>query len=304
MKASSIVCCVDLGSLILSLFLSCITAAAQQDVCLASMGFVADRPRDRQGQFAECLEHHRRSCCERRHTENISQNLVSAKDGGLSEKCLEATRVVWCGRCDGDVGIGRLSRGNVPILCSELCEKWYGSCVDDYYAAGGSANSLLPCANESVVCSRLLDVTKDSATFCRLSGFEVFEEVGSGKGTFGFCIIVLLFLWLLVKVRAKIVASATGDVDVGVWQGTEYRCSDSDSVSEIAAAGVGRSNILAQASERRIAEQHRAETPPGESSNNWTGCTHGRSSPLSSASINVGGGYRRTVAARDEECIG
>eukprot|EP00921_Rhytidocystis_pertsovi_P014910 GHVQ01023922.1.p1 GENE.GHVQ01023922.1~~GHVQ01023922.1.p1 ORF type:complete len:269 (-),score=29.15 GHVQ01023922.1:828-1634(-) len=268
MKASSIVCCVDLGSLILSLFLSCITAAAQQDVCLASMGFVADRPRDRQGQFAECLEHHRRSCCERRHTENISQNLVSAKDGGLSEKCLEATRVVWCGRCDGDVGIGRLSRGNVPILCSELCEKWYGSCVDDYYAAGGSANSLLPCANESVVCSRLLDVTKDSATFCRLSGFEVFEEVGSGKGTFGqcydgttaafhygpaerernpktysappwhikqlrklrlwissvpsgFCIIVLLFLWLLVKVRAKIVASATGDVDVGVWQGTE-----------------------------------------------------------------------------------
>mmetsp|Transcript_52124 Transcript_52124/g.124155 ORF Transcript_52124/g.124155 Transcript_52124/m.124155 type:complete len:298 (+) Transcript_52124:89-982(+) len=149
-----------------------------QENCSAALGFNSSSgPKDRSKQDLQfCTEHHKRTCCERNHTRQVLSwyGLFSTE---RSEKCMRLSRLVGCGLCDGDVGVGMKSESNLVLLCPSLCERWFQACSDDFFASSGSGATLQPCGSSSLVCSPLHEITEDPRSFCESAGgFSVAEE--------------------------------------------------------------------------------------------------------------------------------
>nr|PIM03795.1 folate receptor family protein [Toxoplasma gondii COUG] len=153
-------------------------------VCLPSMGFLPDVPRDRRDEvFLACHEHEGNTCCQRRDTESILRRLAfyftpEAVKSDVSfppKNCASFTSAALCSKCDARVGVGKMTRKNAPLLCRSFCERWYHACENDYFAPApsGSPQALTFCYPDSVICSPLRDVARDGATFCSKLGFEV-----------------------------------------------------------------------------------------------------------------------------------
>mmetsp|Transcript_6950 Transcript_6950/g.12381 ORF Transcript_6950/g.12381 Transcript_6950/m.12381 type:complete len:296 (+) Transcript_6950:79-966(+) len=148
------------------------------EVCSAALGFNSSSgPKDRSKQDLQfCTEHHKRTCCERNHTRQVLgwYGLFSTE---RSEKCTRLSRLVGCGLCDGDVGVGLKSDANLVLLCPSLCERWFRACAEDFFASMGSGSSLVPCTSSSLVCSPLNEITEDARTFCESAGsFRVLPD--------------------------------------------------------------------------------------------------------------------------------
>ncbi|KEP67330.1 UNVERIFIED_CONTAM: hypothetical protein HHA_223800 [Hammondia hammondi] len=153
-------------------------------VCLPSMGFLPDVPRDRRDEvFLACHEHESNTCCQRRDTESILRRLAfyftpEAVKSDVSfppKNCASFTSAALCSKCDARVGFGKMTRKNAPLLCRSFCERWYHACENDYFAPApsGSPQALTVCYPDSVICSPLRDVARDGATFCSKLGFDV-----------------------------------------------------------------------------------------------------------------------------------
>ncbi|PFH35918.1 hypothetical protein BESB_055690 [Besnoitia besnoiti] len=167
---------------------------SSQGVCLPSMGFSVDIPRDRRDDvFLACHEHQGNTCCQRRDTEHVLRRLsfyygMEKVKKGFSfppRDCPSFTSAAMCARCDARVGLGKMTRRNAPLLCRSFCDTWFRACFDDYFAPApsGSPQALTVCSPDSVICSPLRDVTSDGASFCRKLGFEVAGGSSGEEGT-------------------------------------------------------------------------------------------------------------------------
>ncbi|CDJ50861.1 hypothetical protein, conserved [Eimeria brunetti] len=121
-----------------------------------------------------------RACCYPQHTELIKRRLGSLED---KRDCQKVSEDVLCAMCEPRFGTGELESRGKPILCPQLCEKWFNACKEEFVSASpsGSSSALTFCEDSSLICSRLSATVKDSVSFCRQMGFEILEEDGEGS---------------------------------------------------------------------------------------------------------------------------
>ena len=68
------------------------------------------------------------------------------------------------------------AQDNLVTLCPSFCRLWFESCADDFFAPGSAGlGSVAPCGPSALVCSPLMEITQDSAAFCKGAGFHVTE---------------------------------------------------------------------------------------------------------------------------------
>lgn len=139
-----------------------------EEQCSKSMGFnESSGPRDRSFQdLIACDEHHGRTCCERNHTAK-ARSWIMAAAGDRSQRCARMGQLALCSLCDGDVGVGAKSAGNLVLLCPSFCLRWFQACAEDFFSPSGGAGLLQPCGPGSLVCSPLKEITESSEDFCR-----------------------------------------------------------------------------------------------------------------------------------------
>eukprot|EP00929_Paragymnodinium_shiwhaense_P014152 TRINITY_DN122027_c0_g1_i1.p1 TRINITY_DN122027_c0_g1~~TRINITY_DN122027_c0_g1_i1.p1 ORF type:complete len:275 (+),score=43.17 TRINITY_DN122027_c0_g1_i1:97-921(+) len=140
------------------------------DVCSKALGFNDSLvPKDRSAQDLHfCTEHHKRTCCEKNHTQKVLGQFSSfAHD--RSARCVQMTKLALCSVCDADVGIGLKADFGNPILCPSFCTQWYQACIEDLYAPSGSGD-LSACGPNSLVCSPLGEITEEPRRFCEKAG--------------------------------------------------------------------------------------------------------------------------------------
>lgn len=146
-------------------------------ICSRALGFnESSGPKDRTNQDLRtfCKEHHARTCCERHHTRQVMSAVSQFHE--MSEKCIQMSRIALCSLCDGDVGIGLKSEWNHVVLCPSFCRQWFQACIHDFFSHSSGATGIQPCRSSSVVCSRLGEITEDSAAFCTRIGDFIVPE--------------------------------------------------------------------------------------------------------------------------------
>ncbi|CDI79231.1 hypothetical protein, conserved [Eimeria acervulina] len=64
---------------------------------------------------------------------------------------------VLCVMCEPRFGTGELENKGKPILCPQLCERWFNACKEEFVSASpsGSGSALTFCEDSSLICSRL-----------------------------------------------------------------------------------------------------------------------------------------------------
>ncbi|CDI87519.1 Multi-pass transmembrane protein, related [Eimeria praecox] len=119
------------------------------------------------------------ACCYPQHTELIKRRLGSLEDRG---NCQKVSEEVLCVMCEPRFGTGELESKGKPILCPQLCEKWFNACKEEFVSASpsGSGSALTFCEESSLICSRLSATLEDSLSFCRQMGFHVPEDDDEG----------------------------------------------------------------------------------------------------------------------------
>ncbi|CDJ35592.1 uncharacterized protein EMH_0005250 [Eimeria mitis] len=82
--------------------------------------------------------------------------------------------------CEPRFGTGELESKGKPVLCPQLCEKWFNACKEEFVSASpsGSSSALTFCDDSSLICSRLSATLGDSLSFCRQMGYDVLEDAG------------------------------------------------------------------------------------------------------------------------------
>ncbi|CAK0788498.1 unnamed protein product [Prorocentrum cordatum] len=147
--------------------------------CSAALGFSgAAVPMDRSGQGLRfCAEHHGRTCCEGNHTREALVRYAPFSHSA-SGRCGRMTRLAMCSPCDGDVGTGLKSQSDRVVLCPDFCARWFDACRESFYEAGRAASALSPCGQDSLVCSRLGEITEDPRGFCESIGPYVVADGG------------------------------------------------------------------------------------------------------------------------------
>lgn len=136
--------------------------------CSKALGFnESSGPKDRSYQdLISCDEHHKRTCCEKNHTAKL-HNSVAFFVQERSPRCAKMGQLAMCSLCDGDVGAGVTSLGNLVSLCPSFCSRWFKACVEDFFAPAGSGEGLQPCGHGNLVCSPLGEITQDPEVFCK-----------------------------------------------------------------------------------------------------------------------------------------
>ncbi len=91
---------------------------------------------------------------------------------------IKVEAVLQCRLCDPEVGVGL--KGGV---CKETCDAWHELCRDDFFEYHSLSKELMPCSDNSLVCSQLRELAADGADLCRKAGLRV-SGSGSGKKCF------------------------------------------------------------------------------------------------------------------------
>lgn len=151
-------------------------ASEGRAVCLRRLSFDGQPPQDqREHSLKTCRNHAANTCCYPQHAELVHRRLGAVAD---SKECSKVSEEVLCVLCDARFGTGELeSKGN-PVLCPQLCEKWFKACQNAYVTAApsGSGSALTFCGDESLFCSPLFATHTDSISFCRGMGYEVLTD--------------------------------------------------------------------------------------------------------------------------------
>ncbi|CAK0788499.1 unnamed protein product [Prorocentrum cordatum] len=121
--------------------------------------------------------HHGRTCCEGNHTREALVRYAPFSHSA-SGRCGRMTRLAMCSPCDGDVGTGLKSQSDRVVLCPDFCARWFDACRESFYEAGRAASALSPCGQDSLVCSRLGEITEDPRGFCESIGPYVVADGG------------------------------------------------------------------------------------------------------------------------------
>lgn len=146
-------------------------ATRVEEPCSKSLGFnESSGAKDRSYQdLMACDEHQKRTCCEKNSTAKVlTQAAFFAQE--RSQRCAKMGQLALCSVCDGDVGVGIKSEGNVVSLCRSFCDRWFKACIEDFFASSGSGDGLQPCGHATLVCSPLGEITQDATEFCARIG--------------------------------------------------------------------------------------------------------------------------------------
>ncbi|CDJ39500.1 hypothetical protein, conserved [Eimeria tenella] len=163
----------------LALVVSIGAAFSDRAVCLRRLSFDGQPPQDqREYSFQSCKNHAANTCCYPQHTELIKRRLGALED---NKECKKVSEEVMCVLCEPRFGTGELeSKGN-PVLCPQLCEKWFAACKEAFVSASpsGSSSALTFCDDNCLICSRLSATLDNSLSFCHGMGYEVLLEDAS-----------------------------------------------------------------------------------------------------------------------------
>ncbi|KAL8274272.1 hypothetical protein Esti_001783 [Eimeria stiedai] len=150
--------------------------ASGKAVCLRRLSFDGQPPQDqREHPLQSCKEHAANTCCYPQHTELVLRRLSTVAD---IPHCRRVSEEVLCVLCDPRFGTGEFeSKGN-PVICPQLCQRWFDACQEAYVSAAptGSGNALTFCDDRSLICSPLSATVDDAFSFCRDFGYEVFAD--------------------------------------------------------------------------------------------------------------------------------
>ena len=74
-----------------------------------------------------------------------------------------------CYPCHPDVGTGEQTK-----ICPSMCDTWFDACKTEFYSAGIDG-SMVPCLDDSVICSPLSLIVHNGKSLCRRMGLDVTE---------------------------------------------------------------------------------------------------------------------------------
>ena len=141
--------------------------------CKSQHGFTFNpiRPvqKARSKSLSFCTKYRHNTCCNRTHTDVLMRSDRMTAVAGFNADCRALTEVFLCSVCDARVGTKAVNKA-----CPGLCDRWFAACRGEFYTAGvNEAAPLVPCTENSLVCSGLPEIVSNGRQFCERMGYKV-----------------------------------------------------------------------------------------------------------------------------------